>query len=126
MERFRSWFLLVTCMSFLVGCGGGGPVLDEADSALVDARTAIADGDTEGALALLDKSIELKPDTWSYYERARLHAELGDDEAAKADVAAGLEMDEEHSELLWLEKQLKKSKRARFKGRAGQPPSASK
>lgn len=111
---------------FLCGCSGDEPVLDEAAAALVEARSAIAAGDTTKAMELLDLSITARPDTWSYYERARLHAENGDDAAAAADIAAGLELDEEHAELLWLQKQLKKSKKSRFKGSAGQPPSISK
>lgn len=107
----------------LTGCGGAGPVLDEADQALVDARTAVASGDQAKAIELLDVSISLKPDTWSYYERARLLAETGDDDAARKDIDSGLELDPEHAELLWLKKQIKKPKRSRFKGA---PPSASK
>lgn len=110
----------------LAGCGGSGPALDEADQALVDARAAVASGDQEKAKELLDVSISLKPDTWSYYERARLLAETGDDDAARDDISSGLELDPEHAELLWLQKQIKKPKRSRFKGSSGAPPSASK
>lgn len=115
---------LLLC-SVLIGCEAGA-VLDEADQALVDAREAIAAGDSASAMDLLDASIGSKPDPWSYYERARLHSENGDDDAAQADVVAGLDIDPEHSELLWLQKQLKKPKRSRFKGKSGQPPSATK
>jgi len=123
MFRFIFGFVFVT---ILVGCGGSKPVLDDADQALVKARSAIADGNTESAMKLLDQSIALKPDTWSYFERAKLHAEADNDAEAKADIGAGLEIEPEHSELLWLQKQLKKSKNNRFKGTSGQPPSVSK
>ena len=122
MWRFNGFISIV----ILAGCGGTGSVLDDADKALVDARQAISDGDDAKAMDLLDISIAAKPDTWSYYERARLHADNGNDDAAKADVEAGLELAPEHSELLWLQKQLKKPKKSRFKGTSGQPPSVNK
>ena len=127
MNIFVSRIVAVGLISLMVaGCGGSGSVLDEADQALVDARAAIASGDQAKAIELLEVSISLKPDTWSYYERARLLAENGDDDAAREDIDAGLELDPEHAELLWLQKQIKKPKRSRFKGSAGTPPSASK
>ena len=112
-------------LSLLVGCGEKS-VLDEAATHLVEARSAIANGDSETAVEHLDASIAARPNTWAYYERARLLGEAGEDDEAKADIEAGLELDPEHSELLWLQKQLKKPKSARFKGSSGQPPSASK
>lgn len=119
-------FTLLLGISLAIGCGGKKFSLSEAELALIEARKAIADGDSAKAIEFLDKSIASNPDTWSYYERAKLHAENGDDDAAKEDIAAGLELEPEHSELLWLQKQLKKSKSARFKGSRGQPPSVSK
>ena len=110
----------------LAGCGGKKFALDEADAALVEARKAIADGDSAKAIELLDVSIAAKPDTWSYFERAKLLADSGDDEAAKLDITAGLEIEPEHTELLWLQKQLKKPKKSRYKGASGKPPSVSK
>ena len=126
MRQLVSTFSLIVMLLLAVGCGSKKFALDEADAALVEARKAIGDGDSAKAIELLNQSIEAKPDMWSYYERARLLAETGDDDAAKADVVAGLELEPEHSELLWLQKQLKKSKKSRFKGSAGKPPSVSK
>lgn len=108
-----------------VGCGSK-PVLDPAATKFVEAKAAIENGDTETAISLLTESIDLRPDPWAYYERGRLYAEEGEDDAANEDIAAGLEMDPEHSDLLWLQKQVKKPKQSRFKGRAGTPPQASK
>jgi len=108
------------------GCGGKKFELTEGQAAFAEAKKAIEDGDTATAITCLDRAIDAEPDTWSYFERAKLHAESGDDDLAKADIAAGLEMDPEHSDLLWLQKQMKKSKNARFKGKSGQPPQASK
>lgn len=122
MSRSAGLFIL---LSLCFGCSEKS-VLDEAATNLVEAQKAIAEGDRVKAMELLDASIAAGPDTWSYYERARLHADNGDDAKAKSDIEAGLELDEEHSELLWLQKQLKKPKNKRFKGRSGQPPSVSK
>ncbi len=99
------------------------PILDEAAVGLIEARKAIDEGDSAKAIELLTASIESSPSPWSYYERAKLFAEDGDDEVAKEDIAAGLELDPEHSDLLWLQKQMKKSKSSRFKQ---PPPSTSK
>ena len=101
----------------LLGCKGEA-VLNEAAVGLIDARKAIEEGDSAKAIELLTASIESEPSPWSYYERAKLQAEDGDDKAATADIDAGLELDPEHSDLLWLQKQMKKSKSSRFK----QPP----
>ncbi len=121
---FRTITLFLALL--VLGCGGKKFELSESEAALVEARKAIADGDSAKALEFLDASIAASPDTWAYYERARLHAENGDDDDAKADIECGLELEPEHSELLWLKKQMKKSKKSRFKGSAGQPPSVSK
>lgn len=118
--------LLMLSLALAIGCGGKKFELSEAEAALVEARKAVETGDSAKAIEFLDKSIAANPDTWSYYERAKLYAETGDDDAAKADIEAGLELEPEHSELLWLQKQLKKSKKSRFKGSQGQPPSVSK
>lgn len=120
--------IIVACLFalFVAGCGSKKFELTEGQAAFAEAKKAIQYGDTATAITWLDKAIEAEPDTWPYYERAKLHAENGDDELAKADIVAGLEIDSEHSDLLWLQKQMKKSKASRFKGKSGQPPQASK
>ncbi len=127
--NFKTGYIFRICVAGMllaaVGCGSE-PVLDPAATKFVEAKTAIENGDSEAAISLLTESIDLRPDPWAYYERGRLYAEAGEDDAAKEDIAAGLEMDPEHSDLLWLQKQVKKSKKNRFKGRAGTPPQASK
>lgn len=114
--------LATLALLIMMGCEEKSPI-DDAAQALIDARDAVEAGDSAKAMELLDASIAARPDVWSFYERAKLHADNGDDDLAKEDIAAGLELDAEHSELLWLEKQMKKSKSARFKT---PPPSASK
>ena len=113
------------CMLFVLGCSQE-PSLDESATLFVEAKQALADGDKDKALELLTSSIEFRPDPWALCARARLYAETGEDENARADIEAGLELDAEHTDLLWLQKQLKKNPRSRFKGRTGEPPSANK
>lgn len=121
----RSVVLSIAITVLLLGCSKK-EVLDEAAVSLIDAREAVESGDAVKALELLDASIALRPSTWAYLERAKIHEQNDDDEASKADIAAGLEMDPEHSDLLWLQKQLKKSRSSRFKGKSGQAPSVNK
>jgi tetratricopeptide (TPR) repeat protein len=100
--------------------------LDEAATLLVEARAVLADGDREKAVELLTSSVAQRPEPWAYFERAKIYAEDGLDEQAAADVDAGLALDAEHPDLLWLQGQLKKSPKSRFKGKSRQPPQASK
>lgn len=109
----------------LAGCGQKTQ-LDAAGEAFVVAQQALAVGDRERALANLDASIAARPDVWAYVLRARLYAEQGEDVKATEDVEAGLSLDPEQSDLLWLKKQLKKPKHSRFQGRDAAPPSVSK
>lgn len=125
VRRIGTLSLVWLALFAMNGCSEK-PVLDEAAVNLVDARDAIAQGETKLAKQLLDSSVAARPNTWAYYERARLLAEEGDEAGAQADIESGLELDPEHAELLWLEKQLKKSKRTRFKGKYGMPPSTHK
>ena len=118
-------FLGVFMSASAIGCGSESP-LDAAATLFVEAKQAVADGDNEKSMELLSASISARPDPWAYFERAKLHATGGNDEAAHADIAAGLELVPEHSELLWLQKEMMKKPRSRFKGRSSQPPSASK
>ena len=121
----RRLLLGVFMSAFAFGCGSESP-LDDAATLFVEAQQAVTDGDSEKAMELLSASISERPDPWAYFERAKLHAVGGNDEAANADIAAGLELVPEHSELLWLQKEMMKKPRSRFKGRSSQPPSASK
>jgi tetratricopeptide (TPR) repeat protein len=116
---------VVTGLFTTLGCGPQS-TLDQAGQAFVDAQQAIADGDQQRALELLGKSIESRPDPWAYYQRAKLLMESGQDEPARADIAAGLELQPDNNDLLWLQNQLKKPAANRFRGRDGTPPRATK
>ena len=118
--------LLGLFMSALaLGCGSES-TLDDAAALFVEAKQAVTDGDHEKAMGLLSASISERPDSWAYLERAKLHAADGNDAAANADIAAGLELVPEHSDLLWLRKEMKKESQSRFKGRSSRSPSAIK
>ena len=112
------WMVLLV----LIGCKEK-PVLDEAATSFVEAQQAIEDGDTAKAIELLDDSIAKRPDPWTYHMRAKIHAENGDDDLAKSDVTAGLELDPENEDLLFIQKELRKPVKSRFKKA---PPMASK
>ena len=78
----------VSVLLLLSGCGKK-PVLDEAATLFVQANEAIEAGETDKAIELLSQSLEERPDPWTYYERGRLYAEVGEDESASADIEAG-------------------------------------
>lgn len=121
MER---WVMLLGLCAMLVcaGCSEES-VLDEAAKSFVAAQEAVEAGDTAKAIEFLDDSIAQRPDVWSYHLRAKLHAENGDDDLARADIEAGLELAPEQDDLLYLQKELKKPVKSRFKK---EPPMAAK
>ena len=104
------------------GCGGSATSTKKAESHLVAAASAIEAGDKETALVELSASIEKSPNTWAYFQRARILAEQGKDAEAAADSQKGLELDPKYRDLLWLTAELKKPAAQRFKGRFAKPP----
>ena len=104
------------------GCGAEEQELGTATEHYLAAQEAIASGNTEMALTELDASLSLQPDAWAYYQRAQLLLEKGDDAKALADCDAGLQLDAQHTELKWLQAELRKPANRRFKGRNKEPP----
>lgn len=90
------------------------------------AQDALAAGDSAAAMEALNASIDAGPNPWAYLQRAQLHLEQGDADAAKADAEAGLETQPENRDLKWLATELRKPPQKRFKGRFAEPPSVSK
>ena len=125
-NRKPSFLLLAVVVVLAAGCGYSEPKLDEAAMLFVEAKQALGDGDKEKAIELLSTSIDARPDPWALWERAKIYAEKGADDDAKADIKAGLELDPEHADLLWLQNEMKKRPTSRFKGRNSEPPSANK
>jgi len=105
------------------GCGPKEEPLSDAKQHYLAANEAIQAGDTDKALEELTKSIEIEPDVWSYYHRAKLYEEKGETKKALADCEAGLAIDSDHAQLKWLEKEIKKPKRERFRGNQRDAPS---
>jgi Tfp pilus assembly protein PilF len=109
------------------GCGGQTEAnVPEAAQHLIEARQAMADGDTAQALAALDASIASEPNSWAYLERAKIRAAQGDDQAAEADCQALLALEPENRDVAWIRGELKKPVAGRFQGKFAYPPSASK
>jgi hypothetical protein len=112
----------------LTGCGEPTEADKISDSGqhLIDARQAIADGDTPKALEALSASIESEPNVWAYIERAKLNAKQGADEAVLDDCQEILKLHPENRDVPWLKGELKKPVKSRFQGRFAVPPSYTK
>jgi hypothetical protein len=120
------WCLAQVVIVALTGCGESKPTLDESSDYFVEAQTAIAAGDTAKALELLGLSIETKPYSFAYFQRARIYVDQGKDAEALADAEAGLAIEPENLDLKWLRDELKKPKPKRFQGKFKNPPRAVK
>lgn len=112
------WCLLLACG----GCGSEEQQLGDATEHYLAAQEALAHDDVDLALSELDASLTLQPDAWAYYQRARLLVDKGQVEKAIADCKAGLQLDEQHVELKWLQGELDKPEGRRFQGRNKEPP----
>ncbi len=71
-----AWFS-VAALLCVSGCRQGNEISD-AGVNLNDALAAIEAGENDRALELLSKSIELEPDPYAYFERAKLYLKLDD------------------------------------------------
>jgi hypothetical protein len=105
-----------------VACQPAAKPLGTATDHFLAAQDALDKGDKETALRELDASIAADPQVWSYFERARLLADLKKDDQAMADCQAGLGLDPENVKLKWLRDELKKPADRRFQGRNAEPP----
>ncbi len=119
---FVSAFLIAT----LTGCGQKDDPVGADVEHFLAAQEALERGDKDTAMTELNASIELRPDGWAYYHRAKLHAEAGQDEQATADCKAGMQLDPDHPELQWLLSEIKKKPDRRFQGRNAEAPTANK
>lgn len=91
----------------------------QASDLAIAAQTAKAAGKLPRAKELLDEAIQLHPIAHFYLERARIHAELGEIDAAIADCQRGLELEPDHSELVSLLQECRKPAKERFQGGTG-------
>ncbi|MBA3482878.1 MAG: hypothetical protein H0T51_13800 [Pirellulales bacterium] len=110
------------------GCGGPSEAkVSDSGQYLIDARQAIADGNTPKALEALSASIESEPNIWAYMERAKINAKQGGaDQTVLDDCKEILKLHPENRDVPWLQGELKKPVEQRFKGRFAIPPSYTK
>ena len=79
--------------------------------------------DPDKCAAMMTEIIDASPIPDAYYHRGWIYAKKGEIDKAKSDVAAGLALDAEHFNLLWLDGELKKPEAQRnFEA----PPQATK
>ena len=121
------WPALVICTALLAlsGCGGGQSTSKAYDH-FIAASNAITAGDKETAFKELSLSLETSPSPWSYFQRARIYLERGQESEAAADCQKGLELSPKDAKLLWLTGEMKKPAAQRFKGKFANPPGAGK
>ena len=122
-KRFTS---ILVSMVILGGCGDSKREMPQSLNLQLEAKKAMAAGDTAKALEALTGSIESKPTVWALLERAKLHLAQGDEDAAKADCLKALEVEPENRDIKWLREEIKKPESKRFKGRNKLPPSSMK
>ncbi len=110
----------------LCGCASEEPPLADSAKTYIEAKELIAKGQKEEALAALDASIKDKPTFWALRDRAKLHAERGEDEAAREDCEAALTITPDDLDILWIQRELAKPKEQRFQGAFKDPPSSNR
>ena len=122
-----SSYLAIALSCGLSGCGGTNePPVSEANRLFLEAQELRAQGNTDGAIEKLAASIAAEPTLWAFTERAKLHAQAGNDRAAIEDCDAALKTFPDEPDLLWLKGELQKPKEQRFQGRFKTPPSANR
>ena len=108
---------------FTAGCNRG-PKFDETTKLMMAAHEAEVAGDKQLAVDKVSEAIALKSDDFAMlFRRAKLYAELGKDEEAKADLDECEKLDPEHQDLKWIRSELKKPVEQRF---GAAPPSHGK
>lgn len=126
-RRFPGIVWSLALVAGFSGCEDPNLVAGRKSDALYHAAAeAQQQGDHPKALDLFSQAIATRPSGYAYLGRAKLYLEMKDEANANRDVEAGLQLDPEHRDLIWLRDQLKKPEKQRFKGSAAQPPSASK
>lgn len=121
--RFGVNLSLVVAAATCLGCGDGQQPVSNANQLFIDAQSQLTSGNREEALKLFSASIEAEPSTWSLVERAKLHEQLGNEQAALDDCTAALALEPGDPDIEWLQRELKKPKAQRFKGSFAKPPS---
>jgi hypothetical protein len=79
-----SYWNIAWILVFGISLTGCGTKREKSIDVYKEALTAIAAGDKDKALELLDRSIDLDPTSFAYYQRAQIHLERDDAAAAIA------------------------------------------
>ncbi|MBA3483722.1 MAG: hypothetical protein H0T51_18085 [Pirellulales bacterium] len=116
--------MFTTCLS--CGCASDEPPLSNSTKTYLEAKELIAKGQKEEALIALDASIKESPTLWSLRDRAKLHAERGEDKAAREDCEAALTVTPDDLDVFWIKGELAKPKEQRFQGQFKNPPSSNR
>lgn len=112
--------LVVLCM--LAG-GCGGQQLPDAVNYHMEAIVAAEKEDYETAIEMITRAIERNESSDALLDRARFQLAMGRDEEALADCRAGLNLEPDHPDLVWLKGEIEKPADWRFQGPNAQPPS---
>ncbi len=120
--------LLTLLIALLVaaGCGENNKQLSNASDLFLKGKELQAAGDQAKALEAYDQSIAAEPSVWSYHERAKLHAQMGNDKAAIEDCEAALKLDPEDPDALWLKAEFAKPAGQRFQGKSKDSPGSNR
>lgn len=118
--------ILLLVMLGIAGCGPSDPEQSSANQKFIEANELLAKGQTNEALAALDESIDAGPTLWAYRARAKLHAQVANDDKARADCDAGLKLMPDDQDLLWIKGELSKPAAERFQGKFKTAPSSNR
>ena len=124
----RPWKILfsLTClMPFATGCGGssGGKMVHDDGAKYYIEAMKVRTQDADKCLELLEKSVASEPTAPAYFQMAWIYAKKNVMDKAGEHIKAGLELDPESTNLLWLDQEMKKPEKKRsFK----MPPSSRK
>lgn len=104
------------------GCGTPAAPMPSSDSLYLEAQQFYSKGENDQAIEKLNASINAGPTSWSYFLRARVYVQQGNDHAALADCEEGLKLDPTDTKFAWLKGELAKPQQARFQGALKDPP----
>jgi tetratricopeptide (TPR) repeat protein len=122
-SRFVLNFVGLTSLALMaIGCGTPAAPMPSSDSLYLEAQQHYSKGENDQAIEKLIASIDAGPTSWSYFLRARIYAQQGNDQAALADCEEGLKLDPADTKLIWLKGELGKPQQARFQGALKDPP----
>ena len=122
----RLWTSAIVLSLVICGCSKSKSTTSQANDLFLKGKGFLASSDTANALDALNQSIAIEPALWSYHERAKLHAQLGDDRAALADCAAALELEPQDHDAAWIKSEIAKPASERFRGKFKSSPSSNR